>query len=116
VSPAPNLWRREVVASDRAEKLLRNVQPKAEVNVERLPTKIAQGIIDTIIQMLFSENSLTLPNVIKVQGSDNLWRRRKGDYRILFSLDTDPVVVDGIHYKGWLVIVTVRKRDESTYR
>jgi mRNA-degrading endonuclease RelE of RelBE toxin-antitoxin system len=95
---------------------LLNIQPKADKDIEGLPQKDALAVLDKIADLLFVGNPLAVPGIKKIKGSDNLWRARQGSYRILFTLDSEPVMHEGVTYKGTLIIINVLKRDESTYR
>lgn len=44
------------------------------------------------------------PSCRKIQGYENLWRIRVGDYRVIYQVFDDELVVD---------IVTVRHRDQA---
>jgi mRNA-degrading endonuclease RelE of RelBE toxin-antitoxin system len=98
------------------KKWLLDITPKAEKDIKGLPQKDADSVLDKLADLLFVDNPLIVPGIKKVKESNNLWRARQGNYRILFTLDSTPVTRDGVTYKGTLIVANVRKRDESTYR
>jgi len=73
------------------------------------------GVFRAIREMLNADNPLIASDVLKVKKYKNVWRKRQGDYRILFTLDSTPVTHDKHTYKGTFHLITIRKRDESTY-
>lgn len=63
----------------------------ARKELEKLPINIAERIVGKIT--LLSANPR--PNgVAKLQGRNNLWRMRVGEYRIIYSIDDNHKIVD----------------------
>lgn len=73
------------------------------------------AIFRSIREMLQAENPLLVSDVLKVRTYRNVWRRRQGNYRIFFTLNSQPVTHNEHQYKGIFYLLTIRKRDESTY-
>jgi mRNA-degrading endonuclease RelE of RelBE toxin-antitoxin system len=93
------------------------VTPRAQEHVDQLPTsKIRLAVFGCLREMLNADNPLALIDVEKVQSMPGVWKRRQGDYRLFFSIDSQPVTDQRFSYKGTLILLMVRKRDESTYR
>jgi mRNA-degrading endonuclease RelE of RelBE toxin-antitoxin system len=45
-------------------------------------------------------------DVVRLQGKDNIWRRRVGSYRIIFEIDIKGLTVD---------VLDVQRRTSTTY-
>jgi mRNA interferase RelE/StbE len=63
----------------------------ARKELERLPGDVASRIL-TKIEML-AGNPRPL-GVVKLQGQENLWRLRVGDYRVVYSIDENSKAID----------------------
>ena len=75
----------------------------AQKQAARFPTK-DQAKIGAAIQSM-ADNPFS-GDVLKLEGSENLWRRRVGSYRIFFALDTTARVV---------AITAILRRTSKTY-
>ncbi len=73
----------------------------ARKELERLETKFVKKIFPRIEQL--SENPRP-KGCRKLQGKENLWRLRVGDYRIIYSTDDKEKLID---------IIRIRHRKES---
>ncbi|HEY7365607.1 MAG TPA: type II toxin-antitoxin system RelE/ParE family toxin [Methylomirabilota bacterium] len=63
----------------------------ARRELEQLDTRIARRIISRIEALGSNPRP---PGCVKLQGPDNLWRIRTGDYRVIYSIDDRSRVVD----------------------
>lgn len=97
-------------------KWLLNTRPIAVEAINELPRKDALAVLDSIEKLLGADNPAAVAGVKKIKGRDGVWRQRKGNQRIFFSLDSTPVTRGDLTYKGTLTVIDVSKRDESTYR
>ena len=61
-----------------------------EKDLRLLPSPIRKALISKII--LLAEEPLPV-GAVKLQGATNLYRIRKGDYRILYEINNQEVVV-----------------------
>lgn len=59
----------------------------AERALERLPAAVRNRIVAALDELADNPRST---DVIKLQGEDDLYRKRVGDYRIVFQLLDDP--------------------------
>jgi mRNA interferase RelE/StbE len=73
----------------------------AAKELEALPTKLAIRILESIEGL---EVDPRPPGCKKLEGSEDLWRIRKGDYRVLYSIDDERRIVD---------IIAVRHRRDA---
>ena len=97
-------------------KWLLKIEPEARKNVAALPTSaLRMSIFRSIRELLEADNPFFVSDVLKIKKYKNVWRKRQGDYRIFFTLNSTPVKRDKHQYKGTLYLLTIRKRDESTY-
>ena len=76
---------------------------KTEKFLKSLPKK-ERDVIEGVVDRIKNKNWLGL-NIIKLSGSDILYRVRVGRFRIVFSFDG-----------GLLRIIYVNKRDDNTYK
>jgi mRNA interferase RelE/StbE len=76
--------------------------PAAQRDVRKLDSEIQRRIIRKLSEL--AENP-RMPGTLKLQGED-LYRARVGDYRILYAIDDDTVIV---------TVVRVRDR-KDVYR
>ncbi len=97
-------------------KWLLRISPEARKAVSNLPTSsVRMAVFRAIRELLQEENPLIAPDVVKIKLSEGVWRRRQGNYRILFTLNSEPVTNNKHRYKGTFYLLAIRKRDESTY-
>jgi mRNA interferase RelE/StbE len=73
----------------------------ARRELERLEAGMARRIITRIEALASNPRPL---GCVKLQGADNLWRIRVGDYRVIYSIDDRARIVD---------ISTVRHRSDA---
>jgi mRNA interferase RelE/StbE len=67
--------------------------------------KLSDSVIERMLPKIERLMENPRPNGCrKIQGSDNLWRIRVGDYRVIYSVDDPQRIVD---------IVAVRHRSEA---
>jgi mRNA interferase RelE/StbE len=69
--------------------------------IESLDNQLVSKIIDKIENL---ESSPKPKGCIKIQGHHNLWRIRSGDYRIIYSVDSQNNIID---------IIAVRHRKDA---
>ncbi len=63
----------------------------ARRELEQLDTGVARRIISRIEALGSNRRP---PGCVKLQGTDDLWRIRVGDYRVIYSIDDRAHVVD----------------------
>jgi len=63
----------------------------ARRELERLAAGVARRIIARIEALTSNPRP---PGCVKLQGADNLWRIRVGEYRVIYSLDDSARIVD----------------------
>ena len=64
-----------------------------------------RDVIELIFEKLKKNNTADF-DLVKLKGYANIFRLRKGKFRILYSMST----------KGDIEIIDVKRRDEKTYR
>jgi mRNA interferase RelE/StbE len=67
------------------------VARSARRELERLATGVARRILARIEGLASNPRP---PGCVKLQGADDLWRIRVGDYRVIYSIDDDARIVD----------------------
>ena len=82
--------------------------------IKRLSSKDRAAVFASIAELLFEDNPLSGRNIGKVKQSQ-LWRKRQGNYRITFTLLSEPVIHDENSYKGTVTITRVMHR-RDVYR
>lgn len=79
-----------------------------------LPYKQRLLIYKRLQSLLESDNPKALPEVKKlVDVEGDVWRARQGDYRIIFTLDSQKLEHDNHEYAGTLTILAVLHRSEA---
>jgi mRNA interferase RelE/StbE len=73
----------------------------ARRELEGLETEVARRIIKRIEGLASNPRP---PGCVKLQGADNLWRIRVGEYRVIYSIDDRARIID---------ISTVRHRSDA---
>lgn len=73
----------------------------ARKELKALPSKLALSLLESVERLQAEPRP---PGCKKLEGSDNLWRIRKGDYRDLYSIDDERRVVD---------IIAIRHRSDA---
>ena len=97
-----NLWHLVVLSS-------------AQKKLDALPTsKVQKAVIAHIDELVRAVNPKQIPGVKKLRGKEfrGKWRQRYGNYRIIFSVVSAEIVVDGITYKGTLTVEDVDHRSK----
>ncbi len=67
------------------------VARSARRELEHLDAGVARRIISRIETLASNPRP---PGCVKLQGADDLWRIRVGDYRVIYSIDNDARIVD----------------------
>lgn len=75
----------------------------AEKSFHKLPKSARNKIRQVLVQM---EDNPYDGDILRLKGSDN-FRRRVGNYRILFKIDSGLLMI---------FVIDIRKRDEKTYK
>ena len=65
-------------------------KPSAEKQFARLPSKDGRRILDALDGLC--ENPRPRGS-LKLEGADNLWRIRVGDYRVVYTIEDDELIV-----------------------
>jgi len=74
--------------------------PKAEKELDRLPSKIREQIKAKIEQLTQLAHPLQHPKVRKLRGESDKFRMKSGDYRIKFVLiNTETVKITHIQHR-----------------
>ena len=83
--------------------------------LRQLPPKDRKAVFDVLRGLLRADNPLGVRGVKKLKGrqADSLYRARSGNYRILFTLESTPVVHLKTGYKGTLRIEAIRHRSRA---
>lgn len=66
------------------------VHPAARKQLDSLPRKMQQRILEKINQLTVNPRPV---GVVKLAGEDAVWRVRIGDYRVLYEIYDDKLVV-----------------------
>ena len=66
------------------------LSPKAEKQLDELPTPLRRRITEAIEGL---ESNPRPHGVKKLTGAENLWRIRVGDYRIVYTIEDDRLIV-----------------------
>jgi mRNA interferase RelE/StbE len=65
-------------------------KPRASQELEQLPPVVVKRVRPAIAKLM---NDPRPPGCKKLSGSDNAWRLRIGDYRILYEVHDDELLV-----------------------
>lgn len=65
------------------------VSAKAQKQVDELPSEAKMAVFSCLKDLLEANNPLIVHGVARVQEQKDVWRRRAGNYRILFAIDSD---------------------------
>ena len=74
--------------------------PAADRQRRKLPVDVQKRIVRALEQL---ETDPRPPGVRKLQGEDNLWRLRVGDYRVIYTIEDNRLLV--------LVVRVANRRD-----
>ena len=77
---------------NKIEKLLQKLDPKTRKRIEKVLTQVFIGNLDAL-------------DIKKLKGSEDFFRARVGDYRIIFKQSD-----------GEIRLLDITKRDEKTYK
>ena len=66
------------------------LSPKAEKQLDELPTPLRRRITEAVEGL---ESKPRPHGVKKLTGAENLWRIRVGDYRIVYTIEDDRLIV-----------------------
>lgn len=66
------------------------LSPKAEKQLDELPTPLRRRIAEAVEGL---ESNPQPHGVKKLTGAENLWRIRVGDYRIVYTIENDRLIV-----------------------
>jgi len=75
--------------------------------LQKLSSHDRMAVFNSVERLAKAENPYSLNGVKKLKGSENKWRVRAGDYRIIFRLKTGEVVYLEFTYKGKLNIYSI---------
>ena len=66
-------------------------------------------VFDAIAELAKAEDPTRVPGVgpLKAERDRNIWKRRKGDYRVFFMFESQEVVHLKFKYKGTLYILDI---------
>jgi mRNA interferase RelE/StbE len=75
------------------------LKPSVDKDLRHLPKKIASNVLARIESL---ENEPFPQGVIKLEGSERLYRLRVGDYRIIYEADTDAkqIVIQYVRHRS----------------
>lgn len=98
----PHLWQLEV-------------ERKALDQIRELQPKDRAAVFQGIRELLIEENPRAASNTRKLveKRFEGLWRKRQGNYRIFFAVESGEVVVDNFNYRGKVIIVEVVDRKDA---
>lgn len=66
------------------------LSPNAEKNLDRFPRKVRARILDAIDELREDPRP---PGCMKLKGDDDLWRIRVGDYRVIYTICDEELIV-----------------------
>ena len=91
------------------------VEDRARDQIRGLQAKDRQAIFQGIRELLIAENPQRANDTRKLveKRFEGLWRKRQGDYRIFFAVETGQITVDKFTYRGKVMIVEVLNRKEA---
>jgi len=74
------------------------LKPSVEKDLRKLPASVVRHIFATIEQLADSPST---PPDIKLTGTERTWRRRVGDYRVIYELDlsNSTVIVHHVRHR-----------------
>lgn len=103
------------MASNKTHNWLITFDVNAIKHLRQLRPSARKGVFDVLRTLLRAENPLSVRGVKKLKGQqvDRVYRARSGDYRVLFTLTSDPVIHLKTEYKGTLHIEAIRHRSQA---
>lgn len=66
------------------------IKPAAEKSMDRIPKSDRSRIADALEGL---RNNPRPPGVLKMSGGENLWRIRIGDFRVVYEIHDDRLIV-----------------------
>jgi len=66
------------------------LKPSAEKGLDNVPRPTRQRIADALEEL---QGNPRPPGVVKLAGDENLWRIRVGDYRVVYEIYDDRLIV-----------------------
>jgi mRNA interferase RelE/StbE len=66
------------------------IKPSAEKQLDRLPARIHERVLDAMDGLRKDPRP---PGCAKLKGEDDLWRIRVGDYRVVYAVEDDKLIV-----------------------
>ncbi len=66
------------------------IKPTAEKSLDKLPRPIWRHIVDAMKEL---RNNPRPAGVVKLAGDENLWRIRIGNYRVMYEIHDDQLIV-----------------------
>lgn len=96
-------------------KWLLSFEPDVPEQLRKLPAKDRLAIFRSIAELLLAENPASVQGVKKLveKRFEGMLRQRQGDYRILFSLQTEAVEYQNHSYKGKLHLISIVHRSQA---
>jgi mRNA-degrading endonuclease RelE of RelBE toxin-antitoxin system len=88
-------------------------EPEVVGQLARLPSRDRMAVFRSLAELLRADNPKAVPNVRKVVLSEDIWRQRQGDFRILFRLEPGKVTHLDCDYVGILHLLAVLRRDKA---
>ena len=79
------------------------IAKRAEKELKKIPAKDQQRITAALAGM---REDLFRGDIVRLKNQPTAWRRRVGNYRILFDIDPEQMVID---------VVEVGRRTSTTY-
>ena len=91
------------------------VSKTARVQIDGLPLQDRMAVFRSLVEVLVAENPTTLPDVKKLveRKFEGQWRKRQGNYRILFSIESKEIVHEKYLYKGTVTVNSVVHRSKA---
>ena len=65
-------------------------KPSAEKVLRKLPVSVQRRIVGAVEGL---QDNPRPPGAVKLMGEPDLWRTRVGDYRVIYSIDDDRLIV-----------------------
>jgi mRNA-degrading endonuclease RelE of RelBE toxin-antitoxin system len=87
----------------------------ARKHLDELPLQDRMAVFRSLVEVLVAENPTSLPDVKKLveKKFEGQWRKRQGNYRILFSIESKEIVHEKFTYKGTITVNSVVHRSKA---
>jgi len=69
-------------------------RPAARKDLKRLDRQVAARVLRALAELV---NEPRPPGVTRLTGPDGLWRIRIGDYRVVYTIEDDRLVITVVH-------------------